>query len=95
MLWNLDTGWLLMAVAAVCVIAFMFGSALHAIMGDDGFGAIGNMTIFASGFFTAIFGLNSYGIPLRDMTLAVSAGLGGAFVSITVLALLKAGLERV
>lgn len=94
MLWNLDTGWLLMAIAAVCVIGFFVGSALESIMGEDGFGPTGNMVVFVAGFFTAIFALNSYGISLRDVTLATSSGLAGAFVSICTLALLKAAVTR-
>jgi len=94
MLWNLDTGWLLMAVAAVCIIAFIFGTALDAIMRDDGFGPTGNMVVFATGFFTAILALNSYGVPLRDLTVANATGLAGAFLSISILAVMKAALQR-
>lgn len=94
MLWNLAAGWLMMAIAAVCVIGFIFGSALHSIMREDGFGPTGNMVIFVSGFFAAIFGLNTYGISLRDVTLATSSGLAGAFVAICTLALLKATIAR-
>ena len=95
MLWNLEYGWLMMAVAMVAVIAFIFGAALDVLMRDDGFGPIGNMTLFTAGFFAAIFAVNCYGIPLRDLTLATATGLCGAFVTIAVLALAKAGLSRI
>ena len=49
MIWNLDSGWLMMAVAGVTVMAFFFGSALDAIMRDDGFGPTGNMLLFTIG----------------------------------------------
>ena len=42
MIWNLDSGWLMMTVATVGVLAFFFGSALDAIMREDGFGPTGN-----------------------------------------------------
>ncbi len=94
MIWNLAPLWLVMAVAIVTVVAFFFGAALDAIMGDDGFGAMGNMFLFVLGFFVAIIIANSYGIALRDMTKAVGCGLGGAFATIAAMALIKAGVAR-
>ncbi|MCX8567817.1 MULTISPECIES: hypothetical protein [Hyphomicrobiales] len=94
MLWNLDPGWLMMAVAFVAVMAFFFGAALDAIMKEDGFGPTGNMLLFTAGFFGAVIVANSYGISLRDLKLAVAWGLGGAFVFISLLALLKAAAAR-
>lgn len=94
MLWNLEPGWLMMAVAFVAVLAFFFGAALDAIMKEDGFGPVGNMLLFTVGFFAAVLVANSYGIALRDLRLAVAWGLGGAFVLISLLALLKACLAR-
>lgn len=94
MLWNLDPGWLMMAIAFVAVMAFFFGAALDAIMKEDGFGPTGNMLLFTLGFFGAVLAANSYGITLRDLNLAVAWGLGGAFVFISLLALVKAGIAR-
>ncbi len=94
MLWNLDPAWLMMAVASVAVLAFFFGAALDAIMKEDGFGPVGNMLLFTAGFFGAVFIANSYGITLRDLRLAVAWGLGGAFIFISALAVVKAGLAR-
>lgn len=94
MLWNLEASWLMMAVASVIVMALFFGSALHAILRDDGFGPIGNMVLFTAGFFAAILIANTYGINLRDLTQAMATGLGGAFVIIAVLAVLKGVLDR-
>jgi hypothetical protein len=37
---------------------------------------------------------NAYGITLKDLKLAIGWGLGGAFMLISVLALIKAGLAR-
>lgn len=94
MLLHLDTSWLLMTVASVAVFAFFFGSALDAIMQEDGFGSTGNTLLFTLGFFVAIMVANEHGIVLRDLKLAVAWGLGGAFAFIAALALLKAGLAR-
>lgn len=94
MIWNLDAAWLLMAVAAVMVMAFFFGTALHAVMGDDGFGPNGNMILFTTGFMGAVVIANLYGISLRDLKLATATGLCGAFSLIATLALAKAGLTR-
>ena len=94
MIWNLDSGWLMMTVATVGVLAFFFGSALDAIMKEDGFGPTGNTILFAVGFFTAVFVANSMGISLRDLKVAVGWGLGGAFMLVSMLALLRAGVAR-
>ncbi|MBX3578645.1 MAG: hypothetical protein KF723_15685 [Rhizobiaceae bacterium] len=95
MVWNLDTSWLMLAVALVSVIAFMFGSALHALIGEDGFGPFGNMLIIDAGFFGAIVAANMRGLALTDLTLAVGVGMAGSFAALAGLALLKAGLQRI
>lgn len=95
MIWNLDSGWLMMAVAGVAVLSLFFGSALDAIMRDDGFGPLGNMLLFTFGFFAAIIIANTYGINLRDLKMAVAYGLGGAFATVTLLAALKAGIAKI
>ena len=45
-------------------------------------------------FFGAIFLANEYGIRMHDLGQAVAYGLGGAFASISGLALCKAALAR-
>jgi uncharacterized membrane protein YeaQ/YmgE (transglycosylase-associated protein family) len=95
MIWNLEAGWLMMAVAGVAVLALIFGSALDAIMREDGFGPFGNMVLFTAGFFLAVIAANSWGISLRDLKLALGWGLGGAFATVSVLALLKAAASRI
>lgn len=94
MLWNLDLSWLLMAVSIVAMLSYIFGMALDGVMGSDGFGPLGNMVVVTAGFFLGIFVANSYGITLRDLSLAIGAGLGGALISLGVLAGCKAGLNR-
>jgi len=95
MVWNLEPGWLMMAVASVVVLALFFGAALDAIMHEDGFGPLGNMLLFTAGFFAAVLIANSYGISLRDLKMAVGYGLGGAFLTVSLLALVKAAAARI
>ncbi|RWB58064.1 hypothetical protein [Mesorhizobium sp.] len=94
MLLHLGTTWLLFAVATVAVFGFFFGTALDAIMKDDGFGSTGNTLLFTLGFFVAVMVANEHGIGFKDIRLAVAWGLSGAFVFISVMALIKAGLAR-
>lgn len=94
MLWNLDSGWLLLAFAVVGILSFIVSMALNAVMGEEGFGAIGNAVIITTGFFLTVFMANNLGYRLSDVTMAVMVGLGGAFACLTTLALLKAGLNR-
>ncbi|CDX14474.1 conserved membrane hypothetical protein [Mesorhizobium sp. ORS 3324] len=94
MLLHLGTTWLLFAVVTVAVFGFFFGSALDAIMKEDGFGSTGNTLLFTLGFFVAVMVANAHGITFRDLRLAVAWGLSGAFIFISVMALIKAGLAR-
>lgn len=94
MIWNLDTSWLMMAVAIVSMLSFFLGMALDGVMGDDGFGAVGNTVIITTGFFLGIFIANTYGIYLKDLKLAITAGLCGAFLALGTLAISKSILAR-
>lgn len=77
------------------VVAFVFGSICHAVMGDDGFGPIGNMLLFFAGFVVSVRVANAYGININDMARTIGTGFGGALASIAMLALLKAGIRRI
>jgi hypothetical protein len=94
MLWNLGAGWLLLAIAIVGILSFIVSMALNAVMGEDGFGAVGNAIIITTGFFLTVFMANNFGYRLADVTMAVSVGLGGAFACLATLAVLKAGINR-
>jgi hypothetical protein len=94
MLSKLDPAWLMMAVGAVVVLSYYLGSALDALMRDDGFGSFGNAIIISGGFFLAIFGANEQGYNLRELHLAIMVGIVGAFLVLTSLALIKALIRR-
>ncbi|MDN5926593.1 MAG: hypothetical protein L0I29_05920 [Hyphomicrobiales bacterium] len=94
MLMNLDPTWMMMAVAVVAILSFIFGMALDGLLGAEGFGPIGNTIVVTAGFFLGIFAANAYGIQFYDLKMAVAAGLCGAFVSLGILAAVKAGLAR-
>ena len=94
MLLHFDTIWLLFAFAIIAGFGFFFGTALDAIMKESGFGPTGNTMLFIFGFFVAVVVAHRHGISLSDLKLAVAWGLGGAFVFISVLALIKAGMAR-
>jgi hypothetical protein len=94
MLWNLGSGWLLLAFVVVGIFSFILAMGLNAIMGEDGFGAVGNAVIITAGFFLAISVANHLGYRLTDLTRASVTGLAGAFLCLTALAALKAALNR-
>jgi hypothetical protein len=94
MLMNLDPTWMMMAFAVVAILSFIFGMALDGLLGDEGFGPVGNTIVVTAGFFLGIFAANLYGIRFYDMKMAVATGLVGAFVSLGILAMVKAGLAR-
>lgn len=94
MLLDLGTFWLVMAVTAVGVVALIFGSALDALMSDDGFGPLGNMLVLTAGFFLGILAANHFGWRFDQLVMACGVGLGGAFVAIAGLAAVKASLAR-
>jgi len=95
MLKNIDTSWLMMAFAAVSILSYIFSLGLDALMKRDGFGPIGNAAVMTVGFFLALFGGNAYGIRFYTFSEGVIAGLIGAFALFSVLAVLKAGLNRI
>ncbi len=84
-----------MAIATVSILSFFLGMALDGVMGKDGFGAVGNTVVITTGFFLGIFVANSYGIYLKDLKLAITAGLCGALICLATLAISKSVLARI
>lgn len=94
MIWNLGFGWLVMMIGCVTILAFILAMALDALMGREGFGPVGNAFVLTCGFFLSIYLFNIYGYNLSDMKWGAGAGIMGAFVGITSLALVKGMLSR-
>jgi hypothetical protein len=94
MLWNVGTGWLVLAITVVVILSFILALGLDAVMGKDGFGATGNLIIISTGFFMGILVANMLGYRLADLSAATMTGLAGAFVSLFTLASLKLILNR-
>ena len=94
MLWNLDPTWMAIAVAIICIFSFILALGMNAVMGEDGFGPIGNTIVIAAGFLLTIFVANEWGYALRDLRVAAATGLGGSLLFLTALAIAKAALNR-
>lgn len=95
MIWDLGTGWMVMAVTVVGIVSYILSIGLDGIMRRDGFGAGGNATIITVGFFASIYAVNSYGIRLKDFAEGAMVGLAGAFVCFTLIILSKALANRI
>ncbi|MAW87914.1 MAG: hypothetical protein CMJ42_15460 [Phyllobacteriaceae bacterium] len=89
MIWRIDPFWLVMGFIVVTMLSYLFGYALDRIMRSDGFGPAGNMVVLVAGFFGTIYLCNWYGIPFRNIQIAVAAGLGGGFALISLAAIAK------
>lgn len=94
MLSHIDTTTLMVALIALIAVALVFGTVLNAIVGENGFGPVGNAVLFATGFAAATYVAEWYGITLADFRLMAAWGIGGAFLLFSILALAKAGLAR-
>lgn len=95
MLLGLESSWLMMVVATVAIVAYIFSLGMDALMKSDGFGPIGNAVVIGTGFFLAILSANAYGIRFDGLIPATLTGLAGAFAVFMTMALVKAGLERI
>jgi len=94
MLWSFDPAWLMMAVSTVSVLSYFFGSALNAIMKEDGFGSFGNAIIISGGFFLTLIAFNNEGYRLGGLQFAVLLGLAGAFCLLSSLTFLRALIKK-
>lgn len=94
MLMKIDASWLMMAVAVVAILSYIFSMALDALMKGEGFGPIGNAILITGGFFLTIYIGNVRGIRFDTVSDATLVGLGGAFALLLVFTLIKAALNR-
>lgn len=94
MIWDLEAGWLFMAVAVVAMLGYILGYVLDQIMQQDGFGPFGNMMVISGGFFVGLFAYNSYGYRIQDLREAAVVGLTGAFIALASLAIGRSVFTR-
>lgn len=94
MFFSLDTSTQLFLFTTVVIMTYFIASAMHGVMGPDGFGVLGNQGIIIAGFYLGIWGGRYFHFPVRDFTNAVIAGLAGAFIALFFLTVLKALLNR-
>ncbi len=94
MLYALDTQTQLFLFTSIVVGSFFLGNAMDGVFGKHGFGIFGNMIIIAAGFFIGVWVSRYIGYPVGNFRFGVVVGLTGSFVSLLVLAVLKALLNR-
>ncbi|MHB2267849.1 hypothetical protein [Aliihoeflea sp. PC F10.4] len=94
MLMNLSFIWMALAVASVVILSFALGLLLDAVVGEDGFGAVGNAIVLTAGFFLTIAVFNHFGQIFHDLRLGIVYGTAGACAAIIALAGLKAIATR-
>jgi hypothetical protein len=75
----LDTDVQIFLITIMLIFGFFLGHAMDGVLGDEGFGAYGNMFWIITGFVGGIYALHFYGMSLKDMRFTVGAGLVGAF----------------
>ena len=79
----------------VSVLSVFLGSALNALMREDGFGSLGNAIIISGGFFLTLIAANHQGYVLPGMHVAVIFGLAGAFFLLMSLTFARALIKRI
>ena len=89
MIWRIDPFWLVVGFMVVSMLAYVFGYALDRIIREEGFGPAGNMVVLVIGFFGSIYICNAYGIPFRNLQIAVAAGVTGGCLLMRILAFAK------
>lgn len=94
MVWELDTFWMLTAVASVSILAFMLAMFINAVTGPQIFGPVGNAVIMTAGFFLGLALANHFGYRFNDLTVMAMAGMGSAFAGLLGFGVLKGLLSR-
>lgn len=89
MIWDLDFGWLLMAVGVVSMISYMLALMMESSVGPGGFGPFGNAALITAGFFGGITAANYQGIAISELKFALMIGLAGSFALLLVMVLMR------
>jgi hypothetical protein len=75
----LDTDVQIFIVTLVLIFGFFLGHAMDGVLGEEGFGAYGNMFWIIVGFVGGILAMRYYGMSLKDLRFTVGGGLTGSF----------------
>ena len=67
---------------------------MDGVLGDEGFGAYGNMFWVITGFVGGLFVMHYFKISLKDVRMAVGGGLAGSFTLLASMVLAKYILHR-
>ena len=95
MLGGLSIEWSMIFAVLALMGGFVVGQGMHAVMGPQGFGSVGNMIVLATGFYIGLMGFEATHLPSDALELRFAFGVGGAFLSLFVLAVLKRILIRI
>lgn len=90
----LDTTTQIYLFIAIAVLSFFIATSMDGVLGEDGFGVMGNQIVIMAGFYLGLMLARRYQFPLHDLAHIAVAGLCGAFVSLLVLSISKAILAR-
>jgi uncharacterized membrane protein len=90
----LDTDVQIFVVTLVLIFGFFLGHAMDGVLGDEGFGAYGNMFWIITGFAGGILVMQYFGMSLKDPRFTVCGGLAGSFSLLASLVLGKYVLHR-
>jgi hypothetical protein len=90
----LDTTTQIYLFFAVAILSFFIASSMDGVLGEDGFGVMGNQVIVMAGFYLGLILAKRFHFPLYDPVNVAVAGLVGAFVSLLILSISKAILAR-
>jgi hypothetical protein len=94
MFFFMDTQAQLFLFTSILLCSFFLASAMHGVLGKDGFGVIGNMLVIATGFYIGLWLGRYYGFSIRNFEIGVLAGLVGSFMSLLTLSVMKALLNK-
>ncbi|MGH6763891.1 MAG: hypothetical protein ACRECW_20150 [Phyllobacterium sp.] len=83
----------LLLLLAVSMCAFFVSMTMDSVIGERGFGVLGNMVILTAGFYIGLEGSVRLGLVLSDITMTTLAGMSGSFLALALLSFLKARLR--
>lgn len=93
-MWLIDTNTGIFLITVITIGGFFLGHAMDGVLGDEGFGAYGNMFVILVGFVGGIFLMRYLGYSIKDFRIGVTGGLVGAFVVLVTFVLTKNVMHR-